>query len=138
MDMVGQLVPSTNEQDRDGASITTEWIQDACKKKQQNIWLYTGTQRRGHSPPEPPPNRNDDDSPPKDGILSRVEGAESRMNSNSKNKDPTLVGPSREQRSSPAGRTNSTKKTTNDSHLYPTTSHGSRNGRICQKLSGRV
>jgi hypothetical protein len=75
----------------------------------------------------------------KEGILSQNQKVRRpRMNSNSKNKIP--FSSALQRTAIVSGRQNQLdqERTTNDSLLCPTTNHGSRNGKICQKLSGRV
>jgi hypothetical protein len=93
MDMVDNWCPVPMSRTEDGASITTEWIQDACKKSSK-IFGLTPEHRGEASPPEPATNRNDDDSHTEGGdSLPELEGAESPDEFEFEEQDPTLVGP---------------------------------------------
>ncbi|KAH8760199.1 hypothetical protein BGZ57DRAFT_956963 [Hyaloscypha finlandica] len=93
MDMVDNCCKVPMSRTEDGASITTEWIQDACKKSSK-IFGLTPEHRGEASPPEPATNPNDNDSHTEGGdSLPELEGEESPDEFEFEEQDPTLVSP---------------------------------------------
>jgi hypothetical protein len=93
MDMMDNWCQVPMRKTVDGASMTTEWIKDACKKSSK-IFGLTPEHRGEASPPEPTANRNDNDSHTEGGdSLPESEGEETPDEFEFEEQDPVLVGP---------------------------------------------